>query len=215
MGPTIIAALFGLIGIALGGGMRAWESNWARQREAEGVLSALCAEVEAVNRLADHRSFLAGFHQCRAANAELVASGHGDGPGQWLVIDLTHNYFSTYEALNSKLGLLHPYFADRIARFYTYAKAVTENYRVDSPFHANLTASAAVEALDNDIMLLQTVHILGVHIASFRKADAPTGVVDPFPAIAAGDQQTREQAIANAREPLPPQVEGPSGLPGG
>ncbi|WP_309601344.1 hypothetical protein [Sphingomonas sp.] len=205
---TILAALFGLIGIALGGGLRALEANFARNREASAVLSALCAEVEAINRLANHRQFLAGFHQYRELNAKLVAEGKGDGPGHWLVIELKENYFSTFEALNSKLGLLDPYFADRIARFYTYAKAVIENYRAGSPFQEGVTAEAAVEAFDNDILLLQTVHVLGIHIATFREVKPPPGIIDPFPAIAAAEQRAREQEFAAAEEPRPPQLEG-------
>lgn len=208
MSSTILAALFGLIGIALGGGIRAWEASRARKCEAASVLSALCAEVEAINRLANHRKFLAGFHETRKINADLVAQGAGESAGRWLILDLSQNYFSTYEALNSKLGLLHPYFSDRISRFYTYTKAVTENYRSGSPFHENVTAAAAVEALDNDILLLHTVHILGIHIASFRKVEPPSGFIDPFPDIALADQEIRESPSLKPEEPQSPQIEG-------
>jgi hypothetical protein len=204
MGATILVALVGLIGIALGGGVRAWEASLARRREAEAVLSALCAEVEAINRLANHRQFLAGFHEHRAMNFNLVSSGFGQKPGHWLVIELSENYFSTYDALNSNLGLLHPYFADRITRFYTYAKAVTENYRMSSPFQNGITADLAVQALDNDILLLETMHVLGIHIATFRQVAPPPGIVDPFPVIAGAESEAQQKELAEASEPVPP-----------
>jgi len=153
-------------------------------------LSAICAEVEAINRLANHRQFLAGFLLHRQLNADLVAKGHGNEPAQWLVLELTQNYFATYDALLPKLGLLHPYFNDRITRFYTYAKAVTENYRPNSAWQLNATAAMAVEALDNDITLLQTMHTLGEHIASFRKAAPPGGLIDPLRQIEDGQSPT-------------------------
>lgn len=130
-------------------------------------------------------------------------------------MDLRQNYFETFEKLTPKLGLIDPYFADRITRFYTYAKAVTENYRADSAFQRGVTAAQAVEAFDNDIMLLQTVHVLGVHISGFRTVTPPPGIIDPFPAIAAAEERARAEALSHVVEPAEPSLEGTPATPGG
>lgn len=150
------------------------------------------AEIDAINRLARHRQFLASFQTYRASNAQRVASGEGNGPADWLVLELTHNYFAVYDALTPKLGMLNPYYALRISQFYTYARAVTENYRPSSPFQTNLTAEQAVQALDNDIILLDTMHILGDHIASFSEIRVPRGLANPLLAVVATEQADRD-----------------------
>ena len=207
MAIAIITACAGLIGILLGGGVRAVEARWSRANEAKSVLTALCAEVEAINRWANHRQFLTNLQHLRAANAALAGQGSGDGPAHWLVLELTQNYFEVFEALAPKLGALDPYFADRITRFYTYAKGVSENYRPDAAIQDGLTAALAVEALDNDIMLLQTVHILGVHISGFRTIVPPKGIIDPFPMIFAAEEQATAASLSDATEPTQPRIE--------
>lgn len=171
--------------------MRALEARTARRAEGWSVLSALCAEVGALTRLINHRGYLAGFYEARAENARRVSNGDGEGAATWYIIDLRQNYFIVFEALTPKLGLIDPYYASQITRFYTYLKSVSENYRPGAAFHEGLTAAEAVQALDNDIMLLGGVQILGEHIATFRPIKTPRGIVDPHPAVVAAEVEAR------------------------
>ena len=123
------------------------------------------------------------------------------------MIDLKQNYFAVFEAATSKLGLLHPYWADRIVRFYTFLKAVTENYHPQSPFQNGVTAEAAVQVFDSDIMLLHTIIVLGTHIQSARIAVPPEGVLTPFPQEggAQPDMPVPVPALANPEAAAAPQ----------
>ena len=146
MWTAAISALAAIVGILLGGAVRAVESTIARKRDAESVLAALVAEVEALVRLMDHRQFLPGIQQCGLEAKAMVESGRGQEEAGFITIVLKRDYFATYDALVGKIGTLHPYMADRITRFYIYVKAVSENYDPSSPFQDGLTAEAAVES---------------------------------------------------------------------
>lgn len=179
--PVVVGAVATLVGVLLGGALRAWESSRARTADSKALLSALVAEIEAITRLINHRQFIPGLLQTKAKADVAIAAGRGDEPAEYLVISLKHNYFTTYEASLSKVGLLHPYWADRITRFYTFVKAVSENYDPSSPFQEGVSAHAVSDIITNDLMLLHTVVLLGNHISSeARVIEPPRGVSNPF-----------------------------------
>lgn len=197
---AMIAAMFGLLGVVLGGGVRAWEAKKARRADADALLSALVAEVEAITRLVNHRQFIPGLQKCHEEAQQQVLAGHGDQPADFMVMDLKHNYFTVYDSAVGKLGLLNPYFADRIVRFYIYVKAAQEDYRPDSVFQSGITAQQVVEVVESDLQLLQTAVGLGLHIMTFRPIAAPKGFVDPF----AMDQPVLTQPLLPPEQPLQP-----------
>lgn len=219
MNGAILAAFIGLIGVAMGGGMQALQNWRARKLEASSVLSALVSEVEALARLIHHRGFRKAILHYRSQAMELVQAGQGQADFPGLLIPAEHNYFATYDALISKIGLLDPYYADRITRFYTLVKAVHENYLPTSPHQQNATAAERVEHFTSDLMLLDSIMILAGNIASFRKAAPPKGIVDPFinmpttdgpwdylnprpmPIDAPVDHQTQQLAAPNPEAP--------------
>jgi hypothetical protein len=180
MWTAAISALAAIVGILLGGAVRAWESAGARKRDTESLLAALVAEVEALVRLMDHRQFLQGILQCGVEARAMVETGKGQEEASFLTIYMKHNYFSTYEASVGKIGILHPYMADRITRFYTYVKAASENYDPGSPFQSGLTAETVVQIVESDLQLLHTALMLGRHIATFHNMAPPPGITDPF-----------------------------------
>jgi hypothetical protein len=180
---AFIGAIAAIIGILLGGGVRAWESDRARKRDAESLLAALVAEVEALVRLMDHRKFVQDITACGFEAFKMAQAGRGHEQADFLTINLRNNYFTIFEASANKIGLLHPYMADRITRFYTYVKAVSENYGSDSPFQQGVTAQQVVEIVESDVQLLQTALTLGRHIATFHNMAPPAGIVDPFVAL--------------------------------
>lgn len=201
MYETLIGVFAGFIGIGLGGGIQALQAKAARKVEAAGVLSALVAEVEALTRLIHHRGFIPGLIAMRDGAAAMVAAGQGEAPVDWLVIPIRHNYIATYDALVEKIGLLEPYYADRITRYYTYAKAAMENYDPDSPFQTSITAAVALTALNNDLMILHTVTVLGNEIAVFRNVTAPTGAGESLQPDVPG---WATPAVAGAQEGIEP-----------
>ena len=180
---AFIGAIAAIIGIVLGGGVRAWEADRARKRDAESLLAALVAEVEALVRLMDHRRFVHDITACGFEAFKMAQAGRGHEQADFLTINLRHSYFTIFEASANKIGLLHPYMADRITRFYTYVKAVSENYGSDSPFQRGVTAQQVVEIVESDVQLLQTALTLGRHIATFHNMAPPAGIVDPFVAL--------------------------------
>lgn len=180
---TIIGAL---VGVVLGGGGRALEAWWARRLDREALLSALVAEVEACSRLADHRGFLAGMAQARAAAEEAIAAGREDELMPLGQIKQVQDYFPVFHGSSARLGLLDPYHADRIVRFYTYAKAALENYHPDSPFQKGAKPAEIIAVCDNDMQLMITVLGIGNEIAGFRKIKPPAGtLIDQVAAAAA------------------------------
>lgn len=190
----IIGALSGLFGVLLGGAVRAYEAKQARRADAASLLSALCAEVEAVTRLMNHRHFMVALEECHRVAQQQVEDGKGDEPCNFLIVNLTQNYFSVFNASTARLGLLSKYEADRIVRFYTYLKAVKENYEPSSPFMGGIDANTVVAVTLNDMLLLNTVLTLGRLIASFRPVVPPPSIIDPF-----GPEQPPAQPL------LPPQ----------
>jgi hypothetical protein len=178
---VIIGAVATLVGIILGGAVRAGESWWTRRQESAALLSALSAEIEAVTRLINHRQFIPALMEAQGKAHAMINAGHGTEPCDFVVISLKKNYFATYEASLSKIGLLDPYWADRITRFYTFAKAVSENYDPSSPFQEGVSAYDVDQIIGNDLLLLHTVVVIGGHVAQHaRQITPPRGLADPF-----------------------------------
>lgn len=180
MTTVMIGAVAGLIGVILGGGVRAVEAFFQRKTEAASLLSALVAEVEAVTRLINHRGFVDALIQAHANARQLIDAGRGGEIADFLTINLKQRYFAVFDASVAKLGILDTYHADRIVRFYTYVKAISENYDAESPFQQDITADMVAMVIESDLPLLHTVITLGNHIATFRPISAPSGVTDPF-----------------------------------
>ncbi|MGS1016668.1 hypothetical protein [Allosphingosinicella humi] len=188
MDGTFLAGIFGLGGVALGGGLTAIQAYLSRRADAAAVLGALAAEVEAITRLVNHRRYLhlhvSEAEQCRA----LIAQGRGHEMVPGFQIALQQDYFALFNSLGAKIGLLKPYHADRIVRFYVLAKSATENMLPGSPLVENCSATERLQALESDMALLHVLLILGNEIAGFRKVDGPAsqqfGSAPPeFPSI--------------------------------
>jgi len=203
MDGATIGAISGLLGVCVGGGIQALQSWRARRLEAESVLSALVAEVEALTRLIHHRGFRIWMENARSSAQVDVQRGAGGERVEWMQIPTNYNYWSTYEALSNKIGLLHPYYADRITRFYMLIKAIHENYVPSSPWHLAVTARDAVELLENDIALFDAAMLLSLKIASFRKAKPPRGVVDDSLGTLASNSPWAHIEVAHAAQAQP------------
>lgn len=183
-GGAMFSAMAGLIGILLGGGMKAAEAWWTRKKDAEGVLSAIVSEVQALTRLINHRQFMAGLIAMKEEAQRHIDTGKPDEIMFPFKISTQNDFFRAFDSLSPKLGLLTPWQADRITRFYAYVKAVHENYKLGSPFHDGATASTVVLTAENDIQLLQTAMVISDQIVRMITVQPPPGVEDPFPIVA-------------------------------
>lgn len=173
MSTALLTAIAGLIGVTLGGGLRVFETWLFRRAEAKSLLSALVAEVEALTRLARHRRFYEALAALHAIAKAQIESGAGDQPCQSLMISMKQNYFSTFDRVGEKIGLIDAYKADRIMRFYVLAKAALENYD-GNPFGGQVTdAHFIAEATLADMSLLRTLDAIGRDVMTFRKAKLP------------------------------------------
>lgn len=89
---VIVGALATLIGVVLGGATRAWEATQARTKDAEALLSALVAEVEAITRLINHRQFIPALLDVQARAISQVEDGRGSEIALFLQLTLLNNY---------------------------------------------------------------------------------------------------------------------------
>lgn len=124
-GGELIAGLIGalatgLIGISL--------SIWDRKRRAVSILTAICAEVDSIVRLIEHRQYLDEV----ANYIDAISKGEWNGEG--LVIDIRSNYFSVYESVCHDIGLVNPKHLWSIVNFYAYCKSVIDDTRPDGPY---------------------------------------------------------------------------------
>lgn len=178
MGGILNPAVAALIGILLGGGLKALGTLLARRHDARTLLSSLVAEVEACVRLARHRQFYDEMLALKACAEDQVKAGRGNELIPWFVTSMNSDYFAIFHASLGKIGLLKTYQADRITRFYALAKAALENSSAISPYQKGVTAEAAGNVLENDLQLLLVAMIIGEEIAGFRKIKVPPAMKD-------------------------------------
>ena len=119
-----------LVGAVLAGLFQTLTDICNRKREAEAILTAIASEVDSICRLIEHQGYLEATQDV----ANDVSGGLWDGASY--VIDIRENYFSLYEGLSSKLGLLDPDQVVKIVNFYAYCKSAIDSSRPDGP-HAD------------------------------------------------------------------------------
>ena len=137
-----------------------------RKHESETILTAIASEVDSICRLIRHQRYL----EFASEVAATIRAGTWDGTA--LIVDVRENYFSVYEGLAAKLGMLRPTDAAKIVNFYAYCKSVIDSTRADgvnatgevNHFTAgNLlsleTMLTAVLTLGNEIIKLPKVSI--------------------------------------------------------
>lgn len=177
MDGSLIAAVAGLIGVALGGGLQVIQQKIARRAEAKAVLSALVADVEALARLIGHRQFLQNLEGHAQHCRELIAAGHGDQEVPPIQMSMNHDYLALFNAVAPKIGLLDAYHADRIVRFYALLKAGTEALLTDEDWFVRMDARNRLEVLTSDLHIMVVAMDLAADIARFRKIRPPKGAL--------------------------------------
>lgn len=175
---TLTAAV---LGVLVGGGLKAWEAHRERKLQAKAILNALVAEVDTIKRLINAREYIRGVvelaNHCRA----LVEAGSPDTTVALFTIPVSEDYFQAFNSLVGKIGTLHPYHADRLVRFYMLIKAAKEDFSVDSPWQkGGTTAAQALQMLEANLMILRVAYQVGDTIAGFVDRSPPKGIVDPL-----------------------------------
>jgi hypothetical protein len=123
----ITSVLLILIGAIISGAFQLGFKILDRKREAETILTAIASEVDSICRLIRHQQYLEHV----SAAAQAIRNETWDGKS--LIIDVRENYFSVYEGLAAKLGMLRPCDAAKIVNFYAYCKSLIDSFRIDGP----------------------------------------------------------------------------------
>ena len=129
MSPEALTGLFVLGGVVVGGSIgffgQAWLQRTDRKHRARQIAGGLAGEVEGLVHIGgvhQYANVLRGF-------ASTLESG--TPPGGVIkvpVISVRLHYFDVYEANAGELGLLPPYLARQVAKFYVHAKSVLEDF---------------------------------------------------------------------------------------
>lgn len=149
---TEILAVF--IGAILAGLLQTITDIYNRRRESEAVLTAIASEVEAICRLITHQRYL----EATGEIAEAVQKGMWNGASY--VIDIRENYFTVYEGMVEKLGLVEPDRVTKIVNFYSYCKSAIDSTRPDGPHaHEVGTEEAAANMVSVHHLLVAIVNL--------------------------------------------------------
>jgi hypothetical protein len=151
------------VGAILAGLFQTLSEIFNRRRETEAVLTAIASEVDSICRLIQHQN----YHEATGAIAKDVATGMWNGVSY--VIDIRENYFTAYEGLIEKIGLLKPGQVNKIVNFYAYCKSAIDSTRPDGP-HAE--APGTEEAALNMVSvhhLLTAILDLGSEITTMPR----------------------------------------------
>lgn len=97
------------------------------KRERDSILQAITAEVSSLCQIIRIQRYLE-VHRDLCKN---ILDGSWDGK-VW-VIDIRSHYFSVFEALSPRLGLVQPEKSSKIVLFYVLCKAVVDSVRPDGP----------------------------------------------------------------------------------
>jgi hypothetical protein len=156
----VIAALLGALAAGL---LQTITAIRSRKLEAEAVLTSIASEVDSICRLIRHQRYL----------EEIGKIADDIGKGMWngvsYIIDVRENYFSVYEGLVTKLGLLRPHDASKIVNFYAYCKSAIDSTRVDGPHATNPKSNEAAGNMVSVAALLRSILTLGDEIVQMPK----------------------------------------------
>jgi hypothetical protein len=142
-----------LLGAVVTGVLQLIVGVYDRRREAETILTAIAAEVDAICRLIRHRQYA----ETISAIAKSIKNNNWDGSS--VVIDVRENYFSVYEGLAPKLGMLKPDAAAKIVNFYAYCKSLIDSFRVDGPNAQGQNAAAAENILAEEALFAAVLNL--------------------------------------------------------
>lgn len=120
------SAIWGLIGILLGGGLQSAREWSARHAEKRGMEAALAAEIAALLTTIEVRGLLSYLSHVREYIEQLLEAGESERPIFFPRVSATWNYFATYDALLPKIGLLSAHKARALTNFYVSARSSSE-----------------------------------------------------------------------------------------
>jgi len=158
---TEILAVF--VGAILAGLFQTISEIFNRKRESEAVLTAIASEVESICRLISHQKYI----EVTQKISQDVSRGMWGGTSY--VIDIRENYFTAYEGLVEKIGLLDPDKVTKIVNFYAYCKSAIDSTRPDGPFAEATGSSEAAENMVSVHLLLVAILNLGNEIVLMPK----------------------------------------------
>ena len=153
-----------LIGALLSGGIQTALGVFDRRREAETILTAIAAEVDALCRLITIQGYKETFDEM----SQNIAAGTWDGATA--VIEIRQNYFAVFESLTAKIGLLKPKHAHAIVHFYAYCKSAIDSTRPDGLMAGGVSSAERISQIIHLSHVFDAILQLGKAIVSMPKA---------------------------------------------
>ena len=153
-----------LIGALLSGGIQAALGVFDRRREAETILTAIAAEVDAICRLIRLQGYKEAFDELRQNISE------GTWDGTTAVIEIRQNYFSVFESLTAKIGALKPTQAQAIVHFYAYCKSAIDSTRPDGLMSGDVSSEERVGQIIHLSLVFDAILQLGQAIVAMPRA---------------------------------------------
>ncbi len=152
-----------LIGAILAGLFQTIIGICDRRRETEAVLTAIASEVDSICRLIQHQQYL----EATGKIADDVDKKMWNGISY--VIDIRGNYFTAYEGLIGKIGLLKADHVSKIVNFYAYCKSAIDSTRPDGPHAGSPRTDESAANMVSVFHLLTSIRSLGDEIVKFPK----------------------------------------------
>lgn len=165
--PVWIPLVSALIGAIAAGLFQTIQKMIDRRNEREATLSALVMEVRAICSLMRLRRYL--------PNAEAILHEATDDPefNATIIADLREDYFSVFNALSPKLGLLRPEDGARIVEFYHSCKSIKDSCHPDGVMIDNQDKSLAIENLSQFVALLNNALRVGDQVSQLSTVGQP------------------------------------------
>ena len=152
-----------LIGAVATGILQLIVGIWDRKREAENILTAIASEVDSLCRLIRHQRYAEEI----GAISDSIKNDMWNGTSY--IIDIRENYFSVYEGLSTKLGMLRPTDTAKIVNFYAYCKSAIDSTRIDGPHAASGDTPESAANMVSVGVLLSAILALGDEIVLLPK----------------------------------------------
>ncbi len=158
--PLIGAAIGGFIGAA-GGFLSKWLLERSRLRaERKQLAYAFKGEILAILSIAQMRHYVAGFEK-------LIVVMKQTGKPIVFPVSITREYFNVFNANVSKIGFLKSPLPEEIARFYTQANSILDDFASrGSALWQQAPVEVAIELNQELIAIMTNTFILGDEIAA-------------------------------------------------
>lgn len=160
MSSEVYAAILGAL---LAGGFQTVVGICNRRREVEAIVTAIASEVDSICRLVRHQR----YHEVAQEMAQSIHDKNW--AGRILVIDIRQNYFTVFEGLVDKIGMLKPEYVAKIVQFYAVCRSTIDSTLPDGVHIGSDDKNSAAANIVSIEVLLKRLLSLGDEIVQLPK----------------------------------------------